>query len=86
MLDSAGSCFASKSNGELLSLVERRGFEVFLTMDKGVQYEQNLFGRTIAIILLRAKSNRLADLVPHAEACLAQILSIQRGQIVMVGA
>lgn len=31
---------AGKKNGALLSLAERAGFEVFLTMDKGLQYEQ----------------------------------------------
>jgi hypothetical protein len=31
-------------------------------MDKGVEYEQNLTGRNIAIIILRRKSNRLGDL------------------------
>jgi hypothetical protein len=40
-------------------LAEGHGFGVFVTMDKGVEYEQNLGGRTIAIIIRRAKSNRL---------------------------
>ena len=43
--------FAGKKNGDLLSLAEHSGFEVLLTMDKGVQYEQNLSGRRIAIII-----------------------------------
>jgi hypothetical protein len=40
-------------------LAEGLGFGVFVTIDKGVGYEQNLGGRTIAIIIRRAKSNRL---------------------------
>jgi hypothetical protein len=51
---------AGKTNGELLLLAERQGFEVFLTVDKGIEYEQNPTGRSIAIIKVRAKSNRLA--------------------------
>ena len=35
---------AGTSNGELLSLAEKRGFNVFLTIDKGFGYEQNLSG------------------------------------------
>jgi len=62
--------FGSKKNGELLAIAERQGFEIFLTMDKGLEYEQNLAGRQIAVIILRAKSSRLADLVPLVEACL----------------
>jgi hypothetical protein len=34
--------FAGERNGELLSLAEQQGFEVFLTLDKGIQYQQNL--------------------------------------------
>jgi hypothetical protein len=54
---------AGKTNGESLSIAEQIGFEVFLTMDKGIEYEQNLTGRSIPIIILRSKSNRLVDLL-----------------------
>ncbi len=54
---------AGKKNGELLSLAEQAGFEVFLTLDRGLEHEQNLQRRTIAIIVVRAKSSRLADLL-----------------------
>jgi len=74
-----------KKNGELLAIAERQGFEIFLTMDKGLQYEQNLAGRQIAVIILRAKSNRLADLVPLVEACLTQMRSIKPGHVARVG-
>jgi predicted nuclease of predicted toxin-antitoxin system len=55
---------AGQKNGQLLLLAERMGFEVLVTMDKGLQYQQNLLGRSIAVILVRAQSNRLADLLP----------------------
>jgi len=74
-----------KKNGELLSIAEGRGFEIFLTMDKGLEYEQNLAGRKIAVIILRAKSNRLADLLRLVEACLTHMRSIKLGQIVRIG-
>jgi len=51
-------------NGDLLSLAESAGFEIFVTLDKGLEYEQHLAGRSIAILILRARSNRLADLLP----------------------
>lgn len=76
---------AGKRNGELISLAEELGYEIFLTMDKGVEYEQNLQHRKLAIIILRAKSNRLADLLPVLPDCLAQIESIKPGQLVSVG-
>src|ERR1700682_5428750 len=73
---------AGKKNGELLSLAKSVGFGIFVTMDKGMEYEQNLGGLTIAIIILRAKSNRLADIVPLAGECLEVMRSIRSGQIV----
>jgi len=54
-------------------------------VDKGIEYEQNPTGRSIAIIIVRAKSNRLADLLPHAAECVARISSLQRGQIARIG-
>lgn len=35
-------------------------------MDKGMEYEQNLKGRRIAMVIVRARSNRLGDLLPYA--------------------
>jgi len=40
------------SNGELLSLAERVGFDLLLTTDKNVRYQQNLAERKISIVVL----------------------------------
>jgi hypothetical protein len=40
------------SNGDLLAEAERAGFEIFLTADKNIRYQQNLTGRRIAILVL----------------------------------
>jgi hypothetical protein len=53
--------FAGEKNGQLLSLAERAGFQVFLSLDRGIEYEQNLKKHAIAIILVHAQSSRLAD-------------------------
>ena len=76
---------AGKSNGELLTLAEMVGFEILVTIDKGMQYEQNVRGRKIAIIVLRIKSNRLVDILPLVGQCLEIMRSIRPGQIVRVG-
>ena len=44
--------WAGLKNGELLRTAENDGFEVFLTGDQTLAYEQNLVGRTIAIVAL----------------------------------
>ena len=53
---------AGLTNGELLRAAETAKFDVFLTVDQGIEYQQNLTGRNIAIIIFRTKSNRLKDL------------------------
>ena len=85
MPNRAGSWARRQKNGVLLSLAESREFEVFLTMDKGLEYEQNLSGRKIAIIILRAQSNRLVDLLPLLPACINIMRSIGPGQVTRVG-
>lgn len=59
---------AGLNNGELLEYAEAAKFDVFLTVDRGIQYQQNLSGRNIAVVILRSKSNRLRDLLPLLRA------------------
>ena len=44
--------WAELENGELLSRAEAAGFEVLVTTDKNISYQQNLAGRKIAIVVL----------------------------------
>jgi hypothetical protein len=76
--------FSGKTNGELLSLAEQSGFEVLVTLDKGIAYQQNLGGRQIATLLIRARSNRLADLL-HVAACKENLASARPGEILVIG-
>jgi hypothetical protein len=75
---------AGLKNGDLLAAAETAEFELFLTIDQGIEYQQNLAARKIAIIIFRAKSNRLKDLLALVPACLAHIAAIRPGQIVRV--
>lgn len=75
----------SKKNGELLALADGK-WDVFLTNDKNIKYQQNMNGRTISILILSANSNRLSDLLPLIPACADALRSIQSGQVVEVGA
>jgi hypothetical protein len=62
-------------NGDLLRAAEQDGFEVFLTTDQSLKYQQNLTGRKLAIIVLLSTSwpkiqNRIQeiqDAVDHAK-------------------
>lgn len=42
----------SLRNGELLDAAERAGFDVFITTDQNLRYQQNLAGRRVAIVVL----------------------------------
>ena len=77
--------FSGKGNGELLEEAERSGWEVLLTLDQGMPYQQNLLGRTISIAVIKAQSNRLPDLLPQVPRILTVLRSINRGQAVLIG-
>ena len=47
-----------KTNGELLHLLTNNGFDVLVTLDKGLYEQQNLTKFSITVILLRAKTNK----------------------------
>src|SRR3954462_13136653 len=76
---------AGKRNGELLTLAEAAGFDVLLTVDKGLPHQQNLSDRVISLLVVRAHSNEIEDLLPHVPACLEALRSIKPGQVVRVG-
>ncbi|HTU00021.1 MAG TPA: DUF5615 family PIN-like protein [Rhizomicrobium sp.] len=63
-------------SGTLLALASEQ-FDIFLTVDRNLSYQQNLAGR-LAVIVLRAKSNRLTDLRPLIPRRLEAIPSAKR--------
>ncbi len=75
---------AGKKNGELLSLAEKAGFDVFLTVDRGIEYEQNLKHRSIAILIVQSRSSRLDDLMTQKDRILKALASIQSGCLVKI--
>lgn len=76
--------FAGKTNGELLRLAQGR-FDAFITLDKGLPHQQNLANLKIAILIVRAKTNQMTDVLPHVPECLSVLLKIQPGEVRYVG-
>ncbi len=72
-------------NGELLDQAERYGYEVLVTTDQNMRYQQNLGGRNLAIIVLMRASWPLVQ--QWIEDILGLIDEIEPGEIreVMVG-
>lgn len=58
-------------NGKLLTLCESAGFQVFITKDGNRPYQQNMRGRSIAIILLRPRAQSIPSLLSLAPWILA---------------
>lgn len=73
-----------KKNGELLHAAEVGGYEVLLTVDQGMSHQQSLVGRKISIILIRAKTNQLEDLLPFAEAVQNALRAIVPEQVLLI--
>jgi hypothetical protein len=69
-------------NGALLAVCEAE-YDAFVTLDQSIRYQQNLRGRPIAVIILRAKSNRLEDLAPLVPALSNNDSSVRQGEIAL---
>ena len=72
-------------NGELLTLASGQ-FDVFVTVDRNLSFQQDLVSFSIAVIVLQAKTNRLADLRPLVPRLLAALESALSGVAKFLGA
>ena len=67
------------ANGELLDAAEHAGFNVLLTCDQNIRYQQNFEGRTIAVVIL--STNHWPSLRPVADRIAAVVDFVQAGQV-----
>ncbi len=72
-------------NGALLTLALQH-FDVFVTVDRNLSFQQNLDSFSIAVVVLQAKTNRLADLRPLVSSLLVAIESAPPGAAKFIGA
>ncbi len=68
-------------NGDLIRAAEGR-FEVLLTADQNLRYQQNLQGRTLSICVL--PTNRLREIVHYVEEIRTALAKIQLGELVEI--
>jgi hypothetical protein len=78
--------WAGLKNGELLQRAAGAGFEVFITADQNIEFQQNLARSGLFVLVLVAPSNALEDLVPLVPDILAQLPNTQAGRVVRVHA
>ena len=76
---SAGRGWSEFSNGDLLDIAESEGYELLITTDQNMWYQQNLAGRRLAVIVL------LSGAWPYArsriEEIRAAVAEVQRGEL-----
>jgi predicted nuclease of predicted toxin-antitoxin system len=70
------------SNGELLEAAERAGFDVVVTADKNMRYQQNLGGRKIAVVVLSTPQWPIVKL--HLEKIAAAVNTATAGSYIEV--
>jgi predicted nuclease of predicted toxin-antitoxin system len=78
--------WAGLKNGALLTKAEDAGFQVLVTGDQNMQFQQNIAKRKLGVLVLAAKSNAIEDLLPLIPSALAAVAAIQSGQVVRVEA
>ena len=67
--------WASMKNGKLLALAAGK-FDVLLTADKGMEYQQNLAALPMSILIVLARSNRMEDLAAAVPAILSALADL----------
>jgi hypothetical protein len=77
--------WAGTKNGALLRRAASE-FDVVLTVDQGILYQQKIEGLSLALVIIKAPSNDINDLRPKMPEVLRILATIQPGQVVQVDA
>ncbi|MEP6847569.1 MAG: DUF5615 family PIN-like protein [Acidobacteriota bacterium] len=75
--------WAGIKNGELMELAQAE-FDVFVTVDRNISFQQNLPLYEIAVIVLKALSNRYQDLAPFGPKILESIADLKPGSAIVL--
>jgi hypothetical protein len=76
--------WASKRMASFWRLAEQQ-FEVFITTDQNLSFQQNLIKFNIAVLVLYAPTNRLMDLKPLVPEILTALPTVKIGQVLNIG-
>lgn len=72
-------------DGPLLDAAEAE-YDAFITMDQSLRFQQNLGGRRMRVVVVRALRNTLPELAPLAPVVLATLSEMAPGELRVVGA
>jgi hypothetical protein len=71
-------------NGELLRLAVAAGFDVLVTNDRGLEYQQNLQALPVAVVVVLAKTNTIESIRPGYPELLDTLARIRAGEFVKI--
>ena len=77
--------WTGKRNGDLLRLMLAERYEVLLTVDKNLQFQQNLQTAGIGVVVMLSKTNRVKELRSLVPLVLEALVKIGPGQLIRVG-
>ena len=77
--------WAGNRNGELLQRASK-GFDVFVTVDRNLAFQQNPSNLPLPVIVIHARSNKLKDLLHHVPALQQTLSSRLMRQVYHIGA
>lgn len=78
--------FTGLGNGSLLTAADRAGFEVLITVDQNMPDQQGLCGRSISLLVLKARTTNLDDLLGLIPEVLTVLENLGPGLVVRVKA
>ena len=77
--------WSGETNGRLLARMADAGFDGLLTTDTNLTRQQAIAGSEVFVIVMRARSNRLADLKPLAAEAMRAAAFARPGRVYTVG-
>jgi hypothetical protein len=78
--------WAGLKNGALLRAAREAGFAVLVTADRNIEHQQNIARSGMALVVLRARSTRVSDLLPLVPALLDALPTARAGEVTHVAA
>jgi hypothetical protein len=78
--------WAGMKNGALLRVAHEAGIRVLVTVDRRLEYQQNIPKSQLALVVLEARSTRMADILPLVPALLQALPLVRVGEVIHVTA
>jgi len=76
--------WAGMKNGALLRAAREAGIQILVTVDRRMEFQQNIPTSGVALVVLEARSTRMVDILPLVPALVAALPSARVGEVTHV--